>query len=53
VGRVLHMTGLDEVLFVSGPRADDDAERWSELSDAERAAADEAKAAANRRVPEL
>ena len=26
VGRVLHMTGLDEVLFVSGPRADDDAE---------------------------
>jgi anti-anti-sigma factor len=24
VGRVLRMTGLDEVLFVSGPRADDD-----------------------------
>jgi anti-anti-sigma factor len=24
VGRVLRMTGLDEVLFVGGPRADDD-----------------------------
>jgi anti-sigma B factor antagonist len=53
VGRVLHMTGLDEVLFVSGPRADDDAERWSELSDADRVAVDAAHAAADRRVPEL
>lgn len=51
VGRVLHMTGLDEVLFVSGPRTDDDAERWSELADAERAT-DEAEDATVTRLRE-
>lgn len=38
VGRVLRLTGLDEVLFVGGPRADDDTFEAHELSEIQRTA---------------